>query len=564
MEYPFAGKPAQLRRDFYTQYHDIGKQKDAWREQAEAARVSNRNLPAYQKVEEAQEALRRDPNYKAIPRNPYLGYNINAMDDLVDVVGKHNTGIKFNPTFNSGPAAQEWLDDQIDKAARRGDTEALKRWKLWKVEPKDMDEDPTTINNIVVYSDYPAERIKAIDGFMIAPRSKKEALRAQYDLYPTKELRRDNLADPQEKKKLKAYFRKYSNPSAWAAHPYTDFKVEPTLFNQLKKLYIEPTMTASGFTIKSKNNPTGQISVSHYMFIIQKVMSIAMNTAWSVLIPAIDASTYDFAKDPWKIKTKSRKKILEKKLIQPMTEQDYTRLTTLFPKVDFTGLTVPNIPLAEVICAIIDRVFFVRSGNPDVTLRTGKKIRHSYVLGLVDDINRRSPTGKTELEIVDKVRPGAGAGGGDYYVYKIADYTLTTTRERAETRRPEASGIPKTRVPKNRRTDITQGEESGLSREVVYNSPFKAPKTWSEFDPKQYLQESGLSRIPLRPGDEKDETSSVRSLGSLGSLGSGVLSLGEGLGGFGSGSLGGLGGDVGSGGSGGELSIDPSKKKYQF
>jgi hypothetical protein len=147
----------------------------------------------------------------------------------------------------------------------------------------------------------------------------------------------------------------------------------------------------------------------------------------------------------------------------------------------------------------------------------------------VDDINNRSSTGQPELEIVDKVK------GSGYYIYKIEDYTLTATRERGETRLPGAGGIPKTRLAKNRRTTITKGgSQSGLSREAVYSSPVKAKmlKSWGEVDPSQLLKESGLKRLPLRPGEGTDETSSISSLGSLG--------------------------------SGSDLLDDPSKKKDQF
>jgi hypothetical protein len=312
-------------------------------------------------------------------------------------------------------------------------------------------------------------------------------------------------------------------------------------------------MNVSGFTIRSKTNPQGQISVSHYMFIIQKVMSIAMNTAWAVLIPAIDASVYDFAKDKYKIKTKSNKKVLEKRLRENLNEQDFARLKVLFPKADFSGLTNPNIPLAQAICGMVARIYFAKSGNPDIKLQSGATVRHSHVFSLVAAINARSPTGKAELEIIDKVK-----GSGGYYIYKIIDYTLTATREKAEVRRPAAGGIPKTRLVKNRRTGITQGGESSLSRGAVYNSPAKMPKAWDDFDPSRYKRESGLSRLSLGPGESssglRDDTSSVVSLRStssdvvIGPPGSEV-GFGAGLEGFGGGS--------------GELSIDLSKKKDQ-
>jgi hypothetical protein len=405
---------------FLDEIENLKKTKDRYKEEAQLARLANAELPENLVIQAAYEKLRANPEYRKVGRNPYLGYNVDAMKDLADVIGKHNTGIKFNPVFNSARAAEDWLDDQLDRAVRRGDRKAVERLQQWRITQEDMDRDPSTIPNVVVYSDYDNKRVKAIDGYSLAPRNKKEALRAQYDLYPTREMRREQMSDPEEKKKLKAYFRKYPNPDLWNEESYAKFTVQPTLFNRLKKDYLEGFLKAYGFTIRSQANPNGQITVAHYMTIAQKIMSEIMRVAYLIVIPRLDIA-YDFKADEFKVKNKTHKKLLERRMAGNILKEDYTRITKIYAGTpDASEKLGLNIKLEQAICAIVRYLYLDDAFKGNVP---GTNVPYSHVFEIVHQINRKS--GFTELEIIDKkpVKTKEGAPP-ESYKYRIRDYMI--------------------------------------------------------------------------------------------------------------------------------------------
>lgn len=470
---------------FKNQFSTIPETQRQWRERAQLARLANQQLDEYHAVREAQDKLRRAPGYQAIPRNPYMGYNVDANMDLADVVGKHNLGIKFNPVFNSKPAADDWLEDQRDRAVRRGDEKTWERLKDWKIEYEDMDRDPTTIPNVVVYSDFPNKRIKAVDGFMTVPRGKKEALRAQYDIYPTRELRRDNMSKPEERKKLKAYFRKHPNPKTWDAFPYDKFELPETMFNKIKRVLIAPDLQKAGFTINSSKNPDGSLTVAHYMTIIQKIMSFYMNIAWLLITPGISVNDL-YPIDKFKIKTKRRQRILIQRLKGDITAEDWRILRGIF-----TGLGLPEQPpfqrmeLFSVLQAVIIGLFLIDDGTSE-TLDDGTKVVGSSIFRIIDDINTRS--GETELKIVSKI---TADGDIDKTHYEIEDYKIKgkgLQKERRPHIRQPGVKLEENEEPIVRRRYTTISQQPKLSLQ---------PTTFIKSPAKVFRLPTKLSEVPL-------------------------------------------------------------------
>jgi hypothetical protein len=306
-ENPYAGTREQAAFERAIQDTQTGKTK--WREDLEEARAHNRALQGYQ----------------VPPRNPYAGYRYEDTKALVDLIGRRNVGVKFNPTLNSATTAAMWLQKQRENARTKEEQE---KWARWRVEQEDRDHDKYTPDNVVVYSDYINNRVKSIDGFSLVPRNKKESLRARYDMFPDRETRSANLRGPM-KKALKAYFRKFPNPETWDDHPFEKFvsTLKDSLFNITKKR-IEPIFQQCGFTIYSprkEGGENGTLLVTQYMTILQRMTSWVMSAIYSTLSHDIP-QTYDWVHDPQKFKTKSRLHRIEEVLKAQATQQVAERL----------------------------------------------------------------------------------------------------------------------------------------------------------------------------------------------------------------------------------------------
>jgi hypothetical protein len=446
-------------------------------------RAANEELPEYRQVQVEMDKWKKNPKYQDV-RNPYLGYNANAMQDLADVVGIHNMGIKFNPTFNSKEAAEEWLEAQLRKAYQRGDNKAIEKLEKYRITLEDMDRDEGTIPNVVVYSDYDNRRIKAVDGFSVVPRSKKEALRAEYDIYPTRQLRQDNL-DKETRKKYKQYFRKYPNPASWKHHNFDEFVPDVSLLNRLRKTYVEDYYKNFGFTIHSKNNPTGQLSVTHYMTIIQKIMGEIMRACWLVVVPNLPID-YDFKKDNYKIKTKARKNNLAKVLQQPITPEQKVRLKQLYNDSDLTFKD--GVRLEESICVLILYLYFIEGSDKTVDFGGGD-VPVSLIFNLIDEINYKS--GEDNLVITNK----SLLGSTGYYKYTIEDKTLTKVAPAKILRKP---GTEFAKLERKPRMPTFRAKASSYQPNMMFQSPIPtAPLDFASAFTASVSSEGGPTSTPF-------------------------------------------------------------------
>jgi hypothetical protein len=89
-------------------------------------------------------------NKQYAPPNPYATYPAEYTEHLANIVGLKNRGIKLNSDLNSANTAQIWLSKKLSNAL----SEAVRKEILkYAVEEEDLDNNPDTRDNVIVYSD---------------------------------------------------------------------------------------------------------------------------------------------------------------------------------------------------------------------------------------------------------------------------------------------------------------------------------------------------------------------------------------------------------------------------
>jgi uncharacterized membrane protein YgcG len=315
---------------------------------------------------------------KKVQKNPYAGYRAKETEDLMNLIGRKNMGVKFNPTFNSSQAAREFIEDRINKAKESGDEKAAEYWSRYGVRELDLDRNPDTINNVVVYSNEDAGRIKAIDGFQIVPRTKKEALRARYTAFPDKTERAAAMKS-QEKSLLKAYFRKHPNPDTWERYPFEDFAEEHEKDKPAFKLIEEEVksyMDDVGLTAYSGlRNPTGVLAMTHYQAILKRLASVATNAA---VMAFFDIPTeYDLREDPYRYKNKSNMKLVKAWLLESHKDHLPKIRTYVGDKISFEPDNTVLESFVQGLCIVM--LLWANAGQGS-----------SYAEKFMDDINKKA------------------------------------------------------------------------------------------------------------------------------------------------------------------------------
>jgi hypothetical protein len=72
------------------------------------------------------------------------------MENLAEIVGLRNRGIKFTPDLNAANTVQMWLNKK--KSMTPSDA-ALAELQKYKIEEADLNNNPDTRDNVIVYSD---------------------------------------------------------------------------------------------------------------------------------------------------------------------------------------------------------------------------------------------------------------------------------------------------------------------------------------------------------------------------------------------------------------------------
>jgi hypothetical protein len=231
---------------------------------------------------------------------------------LAELISHH--GIIQNPELNSIPTAKSWLDKKIADAQKRGNDREVARWSKYDVDYQDYDDNPLTIDNVVVYNTADPGDVYAVDGYRMKSRDDDLIQRGYYTTYPTAAERKTNKLTPE----YRAYLRKYPTEELRAKYKFDQkfvdyFNEKESLYTLMHK-YITEKATVIGFT--PRVDPTNAISDTkvapwHYTPILSKVTSRIYHDVLKVLAAdkndslynniGITWASYNFNTDPYKI-----------------------------------------------------------------------------------------------------------------------------------------------------------------------------------------------------------------------------------------------------------------------
>jgi hypothetical protein len=207
----------------------------------------------------------------------------NDGQKLAYLAGIRNKGINFRPDWNAGETATRWINKKIEKAESKGDEKLKKYYERWGVLEADMDKDPNTPANVIVYSDYDGQIIKSVDGFYLVPPKRKQTLRGYYTNVPDRTLRSEYASDPILQKKIKAYFKTYQTPTDWREYSFNDFRMNEykSTFQVIREA-VRHIFTKNGLTIykppkAGEKKATGSVLLQNYMPLLQKTASMVQN-----------------------------------------------------------------------------------------------------------------------------------------------------------------------------------------------------------------------------------------------------------------------------------------------
>jgi hypothetical protein len=147
----------------------------------------------------------------------------------------------------SRTATTSWIQDR--KAKAKPNEKAI--WDRWGVQEADLDANPDTEDNVIVFDDVQPGKVKAIDGYHFIPRSKIEQ-RVFYNTFPQKSERKKISAE--DKKLLRQYLRKYPTADEQQDHPIEEFEVRTSAFD-LVRTEVKSRMGEIGVNTYSKAKP---------------------------------------------------------------------------------------------------------------------------------------------------------------------------------------------------------------------------------------------------------------------------------------------------------------------
>jgi hypothetical protein len=266
----------------------------------------------------------------------YASYPAEAMENLAESVGLKNRGIKYTPDLNSANTDQIWLNKK--KAMAQSDA-ALEELNKYRIEEADLDNNPDTRDNVIVYSDRELGKIYSIDGYQLTSGQKKVNQRNIYSAFPVKEVRSD-VMNSALKTDLKAWLRKYPTPQQQRKHPFTEFERQKSAFEILKN-EIKDFLAEYNISMHTKTNQQGNLSVSHYMTFFQKLTS-ALNRDIMISYFRLPEN-YDFNIDEQSVKKASSQKQYKAWLTQETGEAGRVRQLVLNDTYRLVNQDIPDI-----------------------------------------------------------------------------------------------------------------------------------------------------------------------------------------------------------------------------
>jgi hypothetical protein len=285
--------------------------------------------------------------------------NFAAWRDLASLVGNKNQNIRFNPTLMSAKAAQAYIQKNIDT---NKDPKAKARWKKWAVVQADLDDKEETPDNVIVLSDKEIGRIRAIDGYSIGSvndkgqNAWKNANRNLYDIAPTAADRAKIKSE--EKKFLRAYYRKYPTVAQQATHNIADFEA-PTSGYQNVRAAVKEFLNLYGIAVQKTANgvTTGNVSAPHFMAVLAKLSASVYQSILKIIFGI--QGEYDFNTDPLKLKSAAARKIIA---LQTKPKESGNPSTLVF---DFLTSGYSNGTLTAKLLAIGNEINAAEGGTAD-------------------------------------------------------------------------------------------------------------------------------------------------------------------------------------------------------
>jgi hypothetical protein len=156
---------------------------------------------------------------------------------------------------------------------------------------------------VITYADRAKGKIKAIDGYELVPRKTKEINRAFYSQFPSAEDRKK--IDAREKRTLRAWYRKYPTQELQQQHPFETFVPELNPHQIIRDVLIA-ALNVWGIGVYSAKNERGQLAVTHFMPMVQKMATKLYN---NILLRIYSLpGSYNFEIDSRGVKTKRARK----------------------------------------------------------------------------------------------------------------------------------------------------------------------------------------------------------------------------------------------------------------
>jgi hypothetical protein len=253
--------------------------------------VPPRVVDVSQKLKEAGVNITAEQLQKALAIiRPPPKRTVNYADTkaLANVISRY--GVRHIPELNSIPTAKLWLDNKISLAEKIKDDNARARevakWQRYTADYQDFDDNPATVDNVVVYDSANPGNVYSVDGYRLASRDKSLAQRGHYTAFPDKAQRKANKLTPQENK----YLKRYPTEEARIKHPFDDkfiawynYKVP---LHRLVSSYVDGLVRRIGFTQRENPNDitsNTKIENTRYRTVMSRLYSWATNKVLKTL-----------------------------------------------------------------------------------------------------------------------------------------------------------------------------------------------------------------------------------------------------------------------------------------
>jgi hypothetical protein len=175
----------------------------------------------------------------------------------------------------------------------------------------DLDADPQTPDNVIVFSDKDVGRIRAIDGYSLTPYSRKQAQREFYGALPDPKERAKMRKE--EVKKLKSYLSKNYTAEKQAKNPYDTYEVVQSAYANVRttvKYFCDVWLVGVGRPGIDKAGTIGALTPPHFLQLLQVLTKAVYEKICKIIFDLPDNYFLD-PNDPVGIKKAAAKNLLK-------------------------------------------------------------------------------------------------------------------------------------------------------------------------------------------------------------------------------------------------------------